>query len=249
MDPDSSSIYPALAAFAILLVLSGLFSTTEAAFTGINDSQTKRRAAEGDKRAQQIMGLIRKPTVFISTVRTGSTLCNMLGLAVLSPSLTDLFLRQVYPEMESPVTAYPVFLILITMLVGIITIALGNILPGRLGDFFPDQAARMLTPFMRVMSILLRPVVWFTLGLANLGLRLLGQNPNQEPDTVTEEEIRMMVTVGEEEGAIEQREKDMINNIFEFDDRAVTEVMTHRMEMIALKDTCLLYTSDAADEQ
>ena len=133
MDPDSSSIYPALAAFAILLVLSGLFSTTEAAFTGINDSQTKRRAAEGDKRAQQIMGLIRKPTVFISTVRTGSTLCNMLGLAVLSPSLTDLFLRQVYPEMESPVTAYPVFLILITMLVGIITIALGNILPGRLG--------------------------------------------------------------------------------------------------------------------
>ena len=102
MDPDSSSIYPALAAFAILLVLSGLFSTTEAAFTGINDSQTKRRAAEGDKRAQQIMGLIRKPTVFISTVRTGSTLCNMLGLAVLSPSLTDLFLRQVYPEMESP---------------------------------------------------------------------------------------------------------------------------------------------------
>lgn len=107
MDPDSSSIYPALAAFAILLVLSGLFSATEAAFTGINDSQTKRRAAEGDKRAQQIMGLIRKPTVFISTVRTGSTLCNMLGLAVLSPSLTDLFLRQVYPEMESSVTAYP----------------------------------------------------------------------------------------------------------------------------------------------
>lgn len=240
MDPDSSSIYPALAAFAILLVLSGLFSTTEAAFTGINDSQTKRRAAEGDKRAQQIMGLIRKPTVFISTVRTGSTLCNMLGLAVLSPSLTDLFLRQVYPEMESSVTAYPVFLILITMLVGIITIALGNILPGRLGDFFPDQATRMLTPFMRVMSILLRPVVWFTLGLANLGLRLLGQNPNQEPDTVTEEEIRMMVTVGEEKGAIEQREKDMINNIFEFDDRAVTEVMTHRMEMIALKDTASL---------
>lgn len=116
----------------------------------------------------------------------------------------------------------------------------GNILPGRLGDFFPDQTASLLTPFMMVMSILLRPIVWLTLGIANLGLRLLGQNPNQEPDTVTEEEIRMMVTVGEEKGAIEQSEKDMINNIFEFDDRVVTEVMTHRMEMIALKDTVQL---------
>ena len=123
---------------------------------------------------------------------------------------------------------------------GIVTIALGNILPGRLGDFFPDQTASLLTPFMMVMSILLRPIVWLTLGIANLGLRLLGQNPNQEPDTVTEEEIRMMVTVGEEKGAIEQSEKDMINNIFEFDDRVVTEVMTHRMEMIALKDTVQL---------
>lgn len=240
MDPDSSTIYPALTAFLLLLVLSGLFSAAEAAFTGINDSQTQRRAAEGDKKARHIMDLIRKPTVFISTVRTGSTLCAMLGLTVLSPSLTGLFLERFYQEMEVPLTAYPVFLILITILVGIVTIALGNILPGRLGDFFPDQTASLLTPFMMVMSILLRPIVWLTLGIANLGLRLLGQNPNQEPDTVTEEEIRMMVTVGEEKGAIEQSEKDMINNIFEFDDRVVTEVMTHRMEMIALKDTVQL---------
>ena len=240
MDPDSSTIYPALTAFLLLLVLSGLFSAAEAAFTGINDSQTQRRAAEGDKKARHIMDLIRKPTVFISTVRTGSTLCAMLGLTVLSPSLTGLFLERFYQEMEVPLTAYPVFLILITILVGIVTIALGNILPGRLGDFFPDQTASLLTPFMMVMSILLRPIVWLTLGIANLGLRLLGQNPNQEPDTVTEEEIRMMVTVGEEKGSIEQSEKDMINNIFEFDDRVVTEVMTHRMEMIALKDTVQL---------
>ena len=212
MDPDSSTIYPALTAFLLLLVLSGLFSAAEAAFTGINDSQTQRRAAEGDKKARHI----------------------------LSPSLTGLFLERFYQEMEVPLTAYPVFLILITILVGIVTIALGNILPGRLGDFFPDQTASLLTPFMMVMSILLRPIVWLTLGIANLGLRLLGQNPNQEPDTVTEEEIRMMVTVGEEKGAIEQSEKDMINNIFEFDDRVVTEVMTHRMEMIALKDTVQL---------
>ena len=74
MDPDSSTIYPALTAFLLLLVLSGLFSAAEAGFTGINDSQTQRRAAEGDKKARRIMDLIRKPTVFISTVRTGSTL-------------------------------------------------------------------------------------------------------------------------------------------------------------------------------
>lgn len=102
MDPDSSTIYPALTAFLLLLVLSGLFSAAEAAFTGINDSQTQRRAAEGDKKARHIMDLIRKPTVFISTVRTGSTLCAMLGLAVLSSSLTGLFLEQFYQEMEVP---------------------------------------------------------------------------------------------------------------------------------------------------
>ena len=87
------------------------------------------------------------------------------------------------------------------------------------------------------------------LALAGLGLRLLGQNPDKEPDTVTEEEIRMLVTVGEEKGAIEQSERQMINNIFEFDDRFVTEVMTHRMEMTALEDTATLDEAVAVARQ
>ena len=141
MDPDSSTLFPSLIGFLILLIFSGLFSAAEAAFTGINDSQTQRRASEGDRKARRIMALIRRPAVFMSTVRTGSTLCAMLGLAVLSPTLTELFIEQFYLDMEVPMTAYPVFLILITILVAIFTIALGNILPGRLGDFFPRKMA------------------------------------------------------------------------------------------------------------
>lgn len=240
MDPDSSNLLAPLAISLILLVLTGCFAAAESAFTGINDNQMQRLAAEGDRRARRVMGVIRSPRTFQSTVRAGSTLCEMLALTVLSPELTRLFLQQFYLGMDIPLTAYPVFLVIITLLVGMVMIALGELLPGRIGDYFPEKTAYALSGFLAFFSIILRPLVWLMMALCNLGLRLLGQNPNEEPDTVTEEEIRMMVTVGEEKGAIEQSEKDMINNIFEFDDKVVTEVMTHRMEMVALKDTARL---------
>ncbi len=240
MDPDSSTILTPIIMAMVLLLLTGCFAAAESAFTGVNDSQMQRMAAEGDRRARRVMGILRSPRLFMSTVQAGSTLCEMLALTVLSPSLTSLFLKQFYLGMDIPITAYPVFLFIITLLVGMVMIALGELLPGRLGSYFPERTAYALAPLMSFFFIFLRPMVWVIMALCNLGLRLLGQNPNQEPDTVTEEEIRMMVTVGEEKGAIEQSEKDMINNIFEFDDKVVTEVMTHRMEMIALRDTAAL---------
>ena len=233
MDPDSTSLALPLIGYACFTLLAAFFSAAERSFMGLNDSLLQRQAAEGDAVARRIARMIEKPAVFLSTVRAGNTLCEMLGLACLSPVATRLFIARVYAGAATPDWAYPAFLLVVTLLIGALSLTLGDILPGRIGDFFPEGAARRLSGPMRLFSLLLRPLVWLMLALAGLGLRLLGQNPDKEPDTVTEEEIRMLVTVGEEKGAIEQSERQMINNIFEFDDRFVTEVMTHRMEMTA----------------
>ena len=249
MDPDSTSLALPLIGYACFTLLAAFFSAAERSFMGLNDSLLQRQAAEGDAVARRIVRMIEKPAVFLSTVRAGNTLCEMLGLACLSPVATRLFIARVYAGAATPDWAYPAFLLVVTLLIGALSLTLGDILPGRIGDFFPEGAARRLSGPMRLFSLLLRPLVWLMLALAGLGLRLLGQNPDKEPDTVTEEEIRMLVTVGEEKGAIEQSERQMINNIFEFDDRFVTEVMTHRMEMTALEDTATLDEAVAVARQ
>ena len=249
MDPDSTSLALPLIGYACFTLLAAFFSAAERSFMGLNDSLLQRQAAEGDAVARRIARMIEKPAVFLSTVRAGNTLCEMLGLACLSPVATRLFIARVYAGAATPDWAYPAFLLVVTLLIGALSLTLGDILPGRIGDFFPEGAARRLSGPMRLFSLLLRPLVWLMLALAGLGLRLLGQNPDKEPDTVTEEEIRMLVTVGEEKGAIEQSERQMINNIFEFDDRFVTEVMTHRMEMTALEDTATLDEAVAVARQ
>ena len=83
---------------------------------------------------------------------------------------------------------------------------------------------------------LFAPLQWLLSKTADLLSRLFGVDPDAMDDNVTEEEIRLLVDVGEEKGVIEEAQKEMINNIFEFDDRTVVEVMTHRTDMFAVEN-------------
>ena len=241
MDPDSNSIFTALGAFLVLTLLSAAFAAAQAAFTALNDNQIRRQAAEGNRRAKSIVKLLKSPRQFMATVTTGQTLCEMFALTSIAPAATAALVSGSYPAgTYVPPTTYFLFLGVVTLCSALVILALGNMIPSRIGSHFSERTAVALTPFLRFFYLVLRPIVWLIMLLSNLGLTLMGQNPHEEPETVTEEEIRMMVTVGEEKGTIEQSEKDMINNIFEFDDKVVTEVMTHRMEMVALKNTCTL---------
>ena len=109
---------------------------------GLNDSLLQRQAAEGDAVARRIARMIEKPAVFLSTVRAGNTLCEMLGLACLSPVATRLFIARVYAGAATPDWAYPAFLLVVTLPHRRAEPSPSGISsPGRIGDFFPEGAA------------------------------------------------------------------------------------------------------------
>lgn len=113
-------------------------------------------------------------------------------------------------------------------------IVLGELVPKRIALKDPERIARIACPVIRGMSKFFLPLVWLLTVSTNGVLRLLRINPNDSSEEVTEEEIRMMVDIGSENGAIEQDERTMIENIFEFNNTTAADVMVHRMDVVAL---------------
>ena len=112
--------------------------------------------------------------------------------------------------------------------------------PKRIAGYFPERFAYRLAGVLRLTVLIMSPFMFICKAIGNLMIIMVGQNPNELPHSVTEEEIRMLVDEGEEHGTIEVMERRMINNIFEFGDREVSEVMTHRTEVSAVKNTASL---------
>ena len=105
------------------------------------------------------------------------------------------------------------------------------------GNKLKSAIAYAVSGFLLVFKKLMSPFVRVLSASTNLVVRLFGLDPNANEDVVTEEEIRMMVDVGQEKGVIEDQQKEMIDNIFDFDDIDVSDIMTHRTDMIAVEDT------------
>jgi putative hemolysin len=128
-----------------------------------------------------------------------------------------------------------VSLVVITFLLSFFTLVFGELVPKRLAMKHYESLALAVARPLKLLYKLERPFVALLSASTNLVLRPFGIGSSQQPEEVTEEELRMMLDVGEESGNIEQIEKDMINNIFEFDDRKVEEMMTHRTEITAVE--------------
>ena len=123
---------------------------------------------------------------------------------------------------------------LITLVLSYFTLVLGELVPKRIAMQNPEKYARKVYRVLQVCSALFKPVVWLLSASTNGILRLIGIDPNAEPEEVTEEEIRMMVDMGGETGAIEENEKEMIENIFEFNNHSAEDVMTHRTDVSSI---------------
>lgn len=141
------------------------------------------------------------------------------------------------------ITPSPAFLVLwnigvclISFFVTIfITITFGFRVPQLLGGRYAERFGYWSVGVSRVLIIPFLPLLWLTRALSGLIARLFGADSNKIEEAVTEEEIRMLVDVGNEIGFIEESQKEMINNIFEFDDTTAGEVMTHRTEVVAVE--------------
>ena len=234
--PDKDPIVWQLILQLVLIFINAVFASAEIAVISMNDNKLDKLAATGDKKAVRLSKLTAQPARFLATIQVGITFAGFLGSAFaadnFSGKLTSWLLSVGVGIPEA--TLDTISLVLITIILAYFTLVLGELVPKRIAMRRADQMAMSVSGFVYTISKIFAPVVWLLTVSTNGLLRLFGIDPNAEDDEVTEEEIRMLVDAGSEKGAIDPEEKDMIQNIFEFDDTYAADIMTHRTEVSLL---------------
>ena len=218
----------------ILIALNAFFAAAEIAFISLNDAKIEKQAKDGNKKAKQIYKMLKEPSKFLATIQIGITLAGFLSSAFASESFAD----DLAPILNNLIplglnTWNAISIVIITIILSYFTLVFGELVPKRLAMKNYEKIAYGTVGIIRFISILTLPFVKFLTFSTNFISKLFGVSA-QDEETVTEEEIRMMVDVGGEKGIIEEEEKELINNVFEFNDKVVSEIMTHRMDMFAI---------------
>lgn len=219
----------------ILIGLNAFFAASEIAFISLNDAKIDMQAKEGNKKAKKIKGMLENPSKFLATIQIGITLAGFLSSAFAS----EAFASELAPVLHNLVPSLSIgvwnsiAIIIITIILSYFTLIFGELVPKRLAMKHSEKIAFATIGVIKAISIVTAPFVKFLTFSTNIVSKLFGVGENEE-ETVTEEEIRMMVDVGKEKGTIDTVESEMINNVFEFNDKSVSEIMIPRTEIFAL---------------
>lgn len=228
----------------ILIAANAFFAASEMALISLNDNKIKLMAEDGNKKAKQLLKLLGEPSRFLATIQIGITLAGFLASAFAAESFADP-LVSLLNNYEIPVSdgvLKVAVVIAITIVLSFFTLVIGELVPKRVAMKKAESISFRVVGLLLILSIISSPFVKLLTASTNVFVRLFGVDPHSLEDDVTEEEIRMMVDVGEEKGTIDEREKIMINNIFEFNNKTAEEIMTHRMELVGVPVTVELST-------
>ena len=219
-----------------LIFLNALFACAEIAVISINDNKLKRMAEGGNKKAARLYSLTQQPAKFLATIQVGITLAGFLGSAFAADNFSDKIVDWLISlgVTLSPKKLDVLAVIGITLVLSYTTLILGELVPKRIAMRYAEKIGLSMSALIYVIAKLFAPLVWFLTFSTNTVLRLIGMNPEEKDDKVTEEEIRIMIDVGTEEGTIDHDEKILINNVFEFDEKTAEDVMTHRTKVVFL---------------
>lgn len=218
----------------VLILVNAFFAMSEMAVVSLNDAKIEKMAEDGHKKAKLILKLTKNPTRFLSTIQIGVTLAGFLTSASAATAFAEMLTNAITASFDVPENIVsPIAVVLITLVMSYFSLVLGELAPKRIGMQVPEKIAFAVAKPLLVISKITAPFVKFLSLSTNGVVRLLGFDPNANEEVVTEEEIRMMVDVGGEKGVIEDTQKEMINNIFEFDDMDAGDIMTHRTDVVA----------------
>ena len=231
-----SSILLPLLLQLFLILINAIFASAEISIISINDSKLALLSKSGDKRARRLTELTDQPAKFLATIQVGITLAGFLGSAFAADNFSDLIVNWIIGMgfNIAPATLNTIIVVIITLILSYFTLIFGELVPKQIAMRNAEKIALNLSGLINFLSKIINPIVWLLIKSSNGLLRYLGYDPNLSPEEVTEEEIRMMVDVGSEKGSINLSEKEMIHNIFEFDNKDAEDVMTHRTEVSLL---------------
>lgn len=233
----------------ILTLINAFFSASEMAIVSLNKNKIKVLAEEGNKNAILIERLLQEPTKFLSTVQVGITLASFFSSASAATGISNVFGNSL--ETLNIPYAHEISLIVVTIILSYITLVFGELLPKRLALQNSQKIAMYAVKPIMLTSKITIPFVKLLSISTNFLIRLFNVNSKNLEEKVSKEEIKSLVDVGQEHGVINETEKDMINSIFEFDDKLAKEVMTPRTNvyMINIDDCANTYLNSLLNEK
>ena len=223
----------------LLIAVNAFFAAAEIAVVSLSETKLRHKAEEGDKKSQKLLTMMLEPSGFLSTIQIAITLAGFLGSAFAADNfaapLVSLIRDQWGFTLISKGTLNTLCVVFITLVLSYFTLVFGELVPKRVAMKEPEKVARAVAGIIDGVAKVTKPIVWLLTKSVNGVLRLFGIDPAANEEEVTEDEIRMMVDMGEEKGTIEGNERDMIENIFEFNNMTAADCMTHRTDVTALQ--------------
>lgn len=220
----------------LLIFINGLFVMSEIALVSARKSRLETLADKGDDAARKALHLAENPEKFLATAQIGITL-----IAILTGVYSgERFGEHLKPYVERIDVLKPyagsIATGIIVLIVTFLSIIFGELMPKRIGMLKAERIARVVATPMAFFSMLMAPVVWLLNGISNLLFRLFNVKTSKD-NSVTEEEIKAIITEGSEHGAIEEEEKEIIERVFHLGDRNITSLMTHRTDIVWFDET------------
>ena len=228
-----------------LIAVNAFFAATEIAVISLNEKKIKSKAEDGDKKAAKMLKMLEEPTRFLSTIQIGITLAGFLGSAFAADNFADIlakFLVNLFDLQNYEGVINSVSVIIITLILSFFTLVLGELVPKRVAMRNKEKTAELFCGFISFLAAFLRPIIWLLTASTNGVIRIFGIDPNEKEETVSEEDIVLMLDAGADEGTLNENDIEYIKNVFKLDKMTAEDVMTPRKSVVFLDN-------DATDEE
>ena len=243
MEDGSSPLWGCIV-LGLFIIINSIFHAFESALDNVRTSELEKKAENGDRKAQKILQLLDHPVKFQESMHTAATLIGLvagyIGIGVIIRFVFAAYEKQWQQWGLSEFTVMTVLAILIMIAAVVLLMAFGYLVPKKIGKHHPEKTLFRYYGLIYTIMICFSPILWIVNITSNLVVRLFGIDPHSDEDEVTEEEIISMVDEAHEQGVLLESEAEMIQNIFEFDETMVRDIMTHRKNIIALDGNMFL---------
>lgn len=230
----------------ILIALNAFFAATEIAVISLNEKKVRALAEDGNKKALKMLKIIEEPTQFLSTIQIGITLAGFLGSAFAADNFAEVLSSAISKAFnlsaDNTKIINTVAVVLVTLILSYFTLIFGELVPKRIAMKHKEKLANSVCGIISFLAAVLKPIIWFLTISTNAVLRLVGIDPHEKEEPVSEEDIVLMLDAGADEGSLDHDDIEYIKNVFKLDKMTAEDVMTPRKSVISI-------SYDASDKE
>ncbi len=230
----------------ILIALNAFFAATEIAVISLNEKKVRALAEDGNKKAVKMLKIIEEPTQFLSTIQIGITLAGFLGSAFAADNFAEILSAAISKAFnlsaDNTKIINTVAVVLVTLILSYFTLIFGELVPKRIAMKHKEKLANSVCGIISFLAAVLKPIIWFLTISTNAVLRLVGIDPHEKEEPVSEEDIVLMLDAGADEGSLDHDDIEYIKNVFKLDKMTAEDVMTPRKSVISI-------SYDASDKE